>query len=327
MGLQSNETMAVPFINKPHAAVLPQANAVPAPPAPAVTPAAPESAAPKKKRRTVLLAGIAAAVVVLAAGGFTAVNALNGGDKEAAASTSTVEPSSAAPSTSPASVSASPTSASSASGSAASKSGFPDVVGKLLPAAQKTLGSGVTVQVVDKYDVSKPDGTVLAQAAVSGSSSLIELTVARSEVVSYLSDQKPVSGSWTDSASAVTISGTTYAHSVNSTVCDYGSGGAVEYNLGRNYQTFTANAGMDDSSEDSAAVALVEVFADGRKVFSQSVTYGQAIPITADMTDVLRMKIQWQDTTCGKSGRAFLALGGAKLLGLPGRAPVSTPTP
>lgn len=52
----------------------------------------------------------------------------------------------------------------SASGSAASKSRFPDVVGKLLPAAQKTLGRGVTVQVVDKYDVSKPDGTVLSVA-------------------------------------------------------------------------------------------------------------------------------------------------------------------
>jgi hypothetical protein len=201
-------------------------------------------------------------------------------------------------------------------------------VGKLLPEAQKTLGSTVTVQVLDKYDASKPDGTVLAQAPVSGSASRIELTVARSEVVAYLADQAPVSGSWYGSSQAATISGTTYAHSVATEVCGYNNGSAVEYNLGRNYQTFNATAGLGDASEDSTAVVLVEVFADGRKVSSQSVTYGQAFPITADMTDVLRMKIQWQPTSCNKSsGEAALALGSAKLLGLPGRVPVATPTP
>jgi hypothetical protein len=182
--------------------------------------------------------------------------------------------------------------------------------------------------VVDKYDPTKPDGTVLAQSAVSGSTSRIELTVARSEVVSYLADQSPVSGYWGSSTQAVTISGATYAHSVSTDVCGYNSGSAVEYNLGRNYQTFSATAGLGDSSKDSTAVVLVEIFADGRKVSSQSVSYGQPFPITADMTDVLRMKIQWQPTSCNKSnGEASLALGSAKLLGLPGRVPLATPTP
>jgi hypothetical protein len=57
------------------------------------------------------------------------------------------------------------------------------------------------------------------------------------------------------------------------------------------------------------------------------VVYGQPVTISADMSDVLRMKIQWQDTTCGKSGYATLAFGGARVLGLPGRVPVPTPTP
>lgn len=334
-GLQSGLTMAVPFTKTPATTALPRQDTqdTPAPPPPALptaaqtTAAAPEGKA-GKKRRTMILAGLAAAVVAVAAGGFTAVNALNAGSNEATSSeTAAVSPSATvSPSSSPSPSAASP-SPSSAS-AAASSSGFPNVVGKLLPEAQKTLGSGVTVQVLDKYDATKPDGTVLAQAPVSGSTSRIELTVARSEVVAYLADQTPVNGRWGNFDPAATISGTTYAHSVAAEVCGYNSGESVEYNLGRNYQTFNATAGLGDSSEDSTAVVLVEVFADGRKVSSQSVTYGQAFPINADMTDVLRMKIQWQPTSCDKSsGEASLALGSAKLLGLPGRVPVATPTP
>ncbi|WP_426987693.1 protein kinase domain-containing protein [Pseudarthrobacter sp. Y6] len=333
-GLQTGATMAVPFTQLPATSALPRQGAPdmpaalpPLPPAPAAAASAPEK--PNKKRRLVIIAGIAV-VLAVAAGGFTAVNALNGGGKDATAS-ETIAGSPSATATNTVSPSPSPTSTSSASATAsasASVAGFVNVVGKLLPDAQKTLGSSVTVQVVDKYDATKPDGTVLAQAAVTGSTSRVELTVARSEVVAYLADQAPVSGSWRSSSQAATISGTTYAHSIATDVCGYNSGASVEYNLGRNYQTFNATAGLGDGSEDSTAVVLVEVFADGRKVSSQSVVYGQAFPITADMTDVLRMKIQWQPTSCNKSsGEASLALGSAKLLGLPGRAPVPTTAP
>lgn len=336
-GLQSGPTMAVPFPQSIPTSVMPQQSSHSAGATTSSLSDAPEAdkPAPEKasnKKRVIVLAGIAAAVVAVAAGGFTAVNAMNNGSKEPAASETTVSsPSSSATPTSSSSASASPSSTSSSSASASASAtaagGFPNVVGKLLPEAQKTLGSTVTVQVLDKYDATKPDGTVLAQTPVAGTTSRIELTVARSEVITYLADEKPVSGSWGDNSKAVTISGLNYAHSVTTRVCSYSDGGAVEYNLGRNYQTFQASAGLEDSSEDSASVVLVEVFADGRKVSTQSVAYGTAIPITADMTDVLRMKIQWQSTTCGKTGDANLALGGAKLLGVPGRVPVATPTP
>ena len=335
-GLRTSLTQAVPFSKLPATSALPRQGTqdVPAPPAPlppTPTPAPGPSAGKPKKKRTLLIAGIAAAVLAVTAGGFTAVNAMNGGSKEAVASeTTAVSPSATATASATASASATSTTTASASATAlSSSSGFPNVVGKLLPEAQKTLGSSVTVQVLDKYDASKPDGTVLAQAPVAGSTSRVELTVARSEVIAYLADQTPVSGDWDSSYDpAANISGTTYAHSVATAVCGYNSGKSVEYNLGRNYQTFNATAGLGDNSKDSTAVVLVEVFADGRKVSSQSVTYGQAFPITADMTDVLRMKIQWQPTSCNKSvGSANLALGSAKLLGLPGRVPVATPTP
>lgn len=336
-GLQTGVTMAVPFSKMPATAAFPRQETqdAPAPPPlppvtlPATAPA--DASEPKKikKKRVVLLAGIAVGVLAIAAGGFTAVNALNGGSKDAAANeTASVSPSAAPTSSaSPSPTSSAQSTASANASASASASGFVNVVGKLLPDAQKTLGASVTVQVVDKYDATKPDGTVLAQSAVAGSTSRIELTVARSEVVAYLADQTPVSGRWGNFDPAASISGTTYAHSVAAQTCGYNSGESVEYNLGRNYQTFNATAGLGDSSQDSSAVVLVEVFADGRKVSSQSVTYGKAFPIDADMTDVLRMKIQWQPTSCNKNnGSANLALGSAKLLGLPGRVPVATPT-
>jgi serine/threonine-protein kinase len=335
-GLQTGVTMAVPFSKMPATAAMPRQetqDAPPPPPLPPVTPPAPapaDASEPKKikKKRVVLLAGIAAGVLVIAAGGFTAVNALNSGGNVAAASETASTSATPTPSSSPSPSASAQGTASAGPSASASASGFVNVVGKLLPDAQKTLGSSVTVQVVDKYDATKPDGTVLAQEGVSGSTSRIELTVARSEVVAYLADQTPVSGRWGNFDPAATISGTTYAHSVAAQTCGYNSGESVEYNLGRNYQTFNATAGLGDNSQDSSAVVLVEVFADGRKVSTQSVTYGQAFPINADMTDVLRMKIQWQPTSCSKNnGSANLALGSAKLLGLPGRAPAATPTP
>lgn len=331
-GIQSRETMAVPFTKLPTTTGLPLLRTVPDPGtvAEATAPVAPPAAeAPKRKRRVPMIAGIAAAVLLVGAGGAAAMGSFGSGSAKASDAGQSSPQASAPPSESTPTSTSTPsaTATGSPSGSPSTKSGVPNVVGKLLPEAQKTLGSSVTVTVVDKYDATKPDGTVLAQALVAGSSSRVELTVARSEVVAYLADTKPVSGSWSNNSTAVTISGMTHAHSVSTTVCGYASGTSVEYNLGRNYQTVTAIAGMGDSSEDSSAVVLLEVFADGRKVSSQSVAYGQSIPITADMTDVLRMKIQWQATACGKTGEATLALGAAKLLGLPGRVPVATPTP
>lgn len=342
-GLQSQPTVHVPFSTPSATTPLPNLS-------PAATGEAPHSAvqsgepapesqepAPKskRKRKGVLIAGIAAAVIAVGAGGFTAVNALTSGKEPAASSESVTAQAASTPSETPSSVTPSPTASSSTpspeatetSTSPASLAGMPDVVGQLLPDAQRMLGSAVTVQVVDKFDSSKPDGTVLGQTPVDGASNRVELTVARSEVVAYLADETPVSGQWQSNESAVKISGNTFAHSVSTDVCYYNDGSTIEYNLGRNYQTFEASAGLEDSSENSDAVVLVEVFADGRKVSSQSVVYGKAIAIKADMTDVLRMKIQWQNTSCGDKGRASLALGGAKLLGLPGRVPVTTPSP
>ena len=200
----------------------------------------------------------------------------------------------------------------------------------LLPQAQTLLGPDVTVTTVDQYDPTKTDGTIVAQNPLAGSTpgGSVQLTVARSAVISYLNDLNPVAGHWSQTTS-IAISGKTYAHSASSQVCDYSSEepGTVEYNLGRNYRTFKATAGISDDAANSSATVLLEVFADGRRVYSGTITYGQAFTVTADMTDVLRMKIQWQPSNCTREGSADLALGEARIEGLPGQVPIATPTP
>lgn len=210
----------------------------------------------------------------------------------------------------------------------------PDYVGKTLGAAQQSLaevpGDPVTVDVVNKYDADIADGTVLSQYPEAGQvmGTDVELTVARSEVIAYLEDESPVFGD-AGGFGAAKISGETYAHSMETSVCGYSSSNSVEYNLGRKYASFSATAGISDDSADSSAVVLLEVFADGRKVSTQSVTYGKPFTVTADMTDALRMKIQWQATSCAEdsSSGTNLALGEAKLLGHPGKASTESALP
>lgn len=205
---------------------------------------------------------------------------------------------------------------------------MPDVVGMSLTEAQTELGVTTRINTVDQLDDSQPDGTVLAQSPLEGEemASEVELTIARSAVISYLSDLEPVSGNW-DEHSAFDISGTSYAFGAASRICRFASQEpvAVEYNLGRNYRNFSAVAGLTDDSENSNATVLVEIFADGRKVYSQTVTYGQPFTISTDMTDVLRLKIQWQPIDC-EGGEADLALGEARVEGVPGAVPVPSPS-
>ena len=69
-----------------------------------------------------------------------------------------------------------------------------------------------------------------------------------------------------------------------------------------------------------------EVFADGRRVYGTNVHFGQPTKATVDVTDVLRLKVQWQVITgdLSRCGVDALTLGQPELLGLPGEVPQST---
>lgn len=287
----------------------------------------------RRSRKALIIGAAVVAVVLVLAGILTAT--LFRPAATSASSTTTTAAVSDSPSPSPsvtptATFSSTPSATASASVSATAAPGtVPNLVGKTLPEAQRLLGTSTRLQVTDKYDPSSPDGTVLTQDPTPGTDlstlGIMKVSVARSAVTNYLADQQAVNGYIR--AGSATVSGVAYPHSLYTSFCDGGTGGAfVEYNLGRNYQTFAATAGVADDSHSNASTALLEVFADGRKVYSQTVSYGQAFPINVDMTNVLRLKIQWQGATCAKDGEAELVVGDARILGAPGVVPMPTST-
>jgi serine/threonine-protein kinase len=102
-------------------------------------------------------------------------------------------------------------------------------------------------------------------------------------------------------------------------------GGVAEYNVGKGFRRFAATTALDDNSENSEATVQLEIFADGRPVFSDTIAYGKATPIELDLSGVLRLKFQWRpiQKSCE---RRTLVIGEATLFGLPGEVPTTTPT-
>lgn len=285
----------------------------------------------RRSRKALIIGGATAAVALVLAGVLAATLFRPTATSASSTTTTSAVTESPSPSQTPSATFSSTASATStASSSATAAPGtVPNIVGKLLPDAQRLLGTSTRLQVTDKYDPSSPDGTVLTQDPKSGTDlstlGIMKVTIARSAITNYLADQRSVSGNI--SSGSATVSGVAYPHSLYASFCEWGTGGgSVEYNLGRNYQTFAATAGVADDSRSNASTALLEVFADGRKVYSQTVSYGQPFPINVDMTNVLRLKIQWQGATCAKDGQASLVVGDARILGAPGVVPMPTST-
>ncbi len=196
---------------------------------------------------------------------------------------------------------------------------MPDVTGKSLSDATTLLeGLGLTVKTTDVLDDTKTDGTVLDQDPASGSAigQDVTLKVARRSVSTFLADLEPVlGGPSTDPAS---VSGVAYAHPVG---LGAASGGAtVEYDLGRHYRRMQATIGLQDDSSSTDSVKI-EIFGDGRVLFSQDMTIGQVAPLDIDVTGVLRLRLvatTLQHTCCTGSVAVF---GDIRVLGAPSDVP------
>jgi hypothetical protein len=200
---------------------------------------------------------------------------------------------------------------------------LPDVVGKTLSDATNTLQSlGVDVTTTDLLDETKTDGTVVAQDPGAGGPlpDSVSLQVARQPVSIYLSDLEPVEGS--ASPSTATVSGTPYPHSVVTYVDEYDDEPVdVGYDLGRHYRRLKATVGLSDDSPSESQVRI-EVFGDGRSLFSQTVGLGTAVPVDIDVTGVLRLTISatMLNTEYGCCD-ASIVWGDIRVLGTPSEVP------
>lgn len=168
---------------------------------------------------------------------------------------------------------------------------IPDVVGERLASATSLLeGLGITVKTLDVLDEEAADGTVLSQDPAAGTafSDEVTLKVARRPVILFLFDIQPVEGGITEEPGSV--SGKTYTRSVTQYVDSVCCPQKAGYDLARGYRIFRATAGLSDDTA-SEVTARLEIFGDGRSLFSQDVALGQAVPIEIDVTGVLRLEL------------------------------------
>jgi hypothetical protein len=206
----------------------------------------------------------------------------------------------------------------------------PNLVGKKLTDAEKILPPSVKVSTVDA--VGAADGTITAQDPAAGAAlnGTIQLTVARQPVIVYLDTLTPTSGNWSRDVNAASLGGKDYLDAVGTIADDCGSTGVVEYNVAKGFRQLSATAGIDDGAADSGLKVQLEIYADGRRVFSSAIQFGTPTPVTVDLTGVLRLSIQWQmlkDTGYHCHNSDLLALGEAELLGLPGEVPTTSASP
>ena len=112
------------------------------------------------------------------------------------------------------------------------------------------------------------------------------------------------------------MSGIPYAHSVAMGTV---GGSSVEYDLGRHYRRLQATIGLRDDSGSSDQVKI-EVFGDGRSLFSQVMAIGQAAPLDVDVTGVLRLKLS-ATLVSGSGGGTSAVWGDIRILGAPSEMP------
>lgn len=273
----------------------------------------------RRRGRKVIAVGVAAVVVLVGGGAAWMILGNRSPSHRAAAGATTTS-------------SHQSTTTSSSSGSSATQppssstpTTMPNVVGMSLSDATNALG-GLPITEVDVPSQAKSDGTVLSQEPKAGtaSPSKVTLQVARQPVVQYLDEMDPVAGFWNDTGS-VTMSGTVYPHAFDTFICNGENNRTVSYNLGTYYRTFQATIGEEDSSTSSTDTALVEVFGDGRKLWSQTIQFGKPQAINVDVTKVLRLDLSVTDAACDSSNNsALVAFGNPTLLGLPGEVPSPT---
>jgi hypothetical protein len=208
---------------------------------------------------------------------------------------------------------------------------MPDYVGTRFGEARGELeGWGVSVIEEKVLNDERPDGEVIASTPAAGDQigSEVVLQVAVAPVVGALGvDVEEVgggAGQYLDypDRGPVEIDGELYEASVFTYASsDYTKPGDLaywEYNLGRDWESFEAMVGLlDDSSFEQGG--RFRIILDGATIWEEDVEFGEAKPIEINVSGGLRLRLEAVSLHEGSIG---LGWGGARLLGIPGQAPV-----
>lgn len=193
---------------------------------------------------------------------------------------------------------------------------MPDLVGQSLADAELALPA-TEISVVEQLDPDTADNTILAQTVSPGEDlpESIEVTVARQPVTVHL-DTLEITDGYDFEADLAHLDGETYPRSIVSESWD--SSGFSEWNLSRGYREIVALVGRSDDATGADETVQVDVYVDGRSVWSERVQLGKPVEMRIDVTDALRLRIEYASL---EEEDAYLVLGDIHLLGLPEEVP------
>ena len=185
-------------------------------------------------------------------------------------------------------------------------------------AALEALGADVEIERL--FVPGRPVGTVSATDPAPGAAlpKLLRLTVVSTGSSLPLTELDPVESDC--GSGEVAIAGTEYASGLSCSVYSNASGPSrVEYDTGRDFNELRATAGIEDSADDTMLRVRYVVLVDGRRAFEREVRFGEAVPISVDVTGALRVAIEV--TAVGgdpeRSSYTSAALGDPQLVGSP----------
>jgi serine/threonine protein kinase len=265
-------------------------------------PAGATVAAPVAKKRRGPLVALLVALLVLAIGGgvtaFAMTRDSNLATPVAPSSTPSEEDVSPSPAPETGTTEAEPT---------PDEGELPDLTGMQLREAERELrNAGLQSEVVEVFQEDVVDNSVIEQDPPAGSrvadGDVVTLTVARRPVTVQLDRLTPVEESdygW--DYTQANLDGDTYVRSLVMGTDQYCANPAiVQYDLGRNFQTFSTLVGPSDGSY-SQTVIQFDVRLDGRSVFSGRSKLGEPLTVDVDVTGGLRMELSVArlDPTCG----------------------------
>lgn len=121
------------------------------------------------------------------------------------------------------------------------------------------------------------------------------------KAVVRLDELEPVAGGFLDEG-LQKVDGQTYEHTVTMTSCDPSYPEEVEYDLSRQYQTFSSIVGVPDDSPTSAT-AHYKVYGDGELLKETEASFGKPANLETSVAGVLRLRLT---ATCDSSDEIFL---------------------
>lgn len=132
----------------------------------------------------------------------------------------------------------------------------------------------------------------------------------------FLSDVEPLDEGHWDATVDLNVDGTLYTQGIETSRLGYCDSNVtvvereVEYSIGRQYQRLEAVAGLSEQSAPDLPVRL-EIFGDGRPLWSETLIVGQPQTVDLDVSGVLRLRLvatkEFDNT--GSCQRVYAALG------------------